>query len=92
METRCETSMVVCLRPQPAELGEDVLFGARVDAGEAIVEHQQRRVADQPAGEGGALLLATGQGHAPFAHQGVELLREIFDGVAQIRRGGRLPR
>ena len=68
------------------EAGQDVFFRLRIDGREAIIEDQQRGPANQAAGKGGTLFLATGQGHAPFAQDGLKALRELFDGFAQCGR------
>ncbi len=62
-----------------AEAGEDLLFGVGVDAGEGVVEDEDAGVADEGAGDGGALLLAAGEGDAAFADDGVEAGGELED-------------
>ena len=43
------------------ERGEDLLLGAGVECAGRFVEDQDRRVLDQGAGDGDALLLAAGE-------------------------------
>lgn len=52
------------------EVSEDLLFGDGVDAGEGVVEDENGGVAEDGAGDGGALLLATGESDAAFADFG----------------------
>jgi hypothetical protein len=54
-----------------AQVVEDPVFGVRVDAGERVVENENAGIANQGAGDGGALLLAAGEGDAAFADHGV---------------------
>ena len=70
-----------------AQAGEDLLFGVGVDGGERVVEDEDARVADEGAGDGGALLLAAGEGDAALADHGVEAAREFEDLVGDV--GGR---
>src|SRR6266436_4809355 len=53
-----------------AESGEDVLLGLRVNGGKRIVEDKDAGIADNGAGNGGALLLPAGEGDAAFADHG----------------------
>ena len=55
-----------------AQAGEDALFGIGVHARQRIVEDQDARVADDGAGDGGALLLPAGEGDAAFADQSLK--------------------
>src|SRR5208337_2526690 len=54
-----------------AEMVEDFIFGVGVDAGEGVVEDENAGAAEQGAGNGGALLLASGERYAAFADGGV---------------------
>src|SRR6202023_3675292 len=53
------------------EMVEDFVFGMGVDAGEGVVENEDAGAAEKGAGDGGALLLASGGGDAAFADGGV---------------------
>ncbi len=44
-----------------AQVIEDVILGLGIDAGQGVVQHQDARVADDRAGDRGALLLAAGE-------------------------------
>ena len=65
--------MKMVVRPchHVAQVIEDLVFGLRVDAGESVVEDQNARVADQGAGNGGALFLSAGKRDAALADHGV---------------------
>src|SRR5271169_1943905 len=67
-----------------AEVVEDFVFSLGVDAGERIVEDQDARAAEQGAGNGGALLLASGEGDAPLADGGVVAFGETLDVVGNV--------
>lgn len=71
-----------------AKAVEDALFGVGVDAGEGVVEDEDARVADDGAGDGGALLLAAGEGDAALADHGVEALGELEDLGGDVGDGG----
>src|SRR5260370_2540438 len=58
---------------------EDALFGLRVDAGQRIVEDQYAWVADNGAGNGGALLLAAREGDTALTNYGFIFVGEAFD-------------
>src|SRR5713226_10269902 len=58
---------------------EDFVFGVRVDAGEGVVENENAGAAQKGAGDGGALLLASGESDAAFADGGVVAFGETFD-------------
>ena len=79
VETRCEMKMVVRPLHDFAQMVEDLVFGLRVDAGESVVEDQDARVADEGAGDGGALLLSAGEGDAALADHRVVAFGEAFD-------------
>ena len=67
-----------------AEVVEDFVFGVGVDAGEGVVEDEDARAAKQGAGDGGALLLASGEGDAAFADGSVVAFGETFDVVGDV--------
>src|SRR5579871_5923088 len=50
-----------------AQVIENFVFRVGIDAGEGVVENQNFGIADQGAGNGGALLLASGEGDAALA-------------------------
>src|SRR5258708_972579 len=59
---------------------ENALFGLRVHAGERIVEDQYAWVADNGAGNGGALLFAARKGGTALANYRFIFLGGPFDG------------
>src|SRR5438445_5553067 len=58
---------------------EDFVFGVGVDAGEGVVEDEDAGAAQKGAGDGGALLLASGERDAAFAYCCVVAFGEAFD-------------
>jgi len=62
-----------------AEVVEDFVFSVSVNAGEGVVEDEDAGAADEGAGDGGALLLASGEGDAALADDGFVFLGELFD-------------
>ena len=68
---------------------DDRLFGRRVERGRRLVENQNRRVADDGAGDGDALALAAGEGHAAVADHGRVALRHRHDEVVRVGELGR---
>src|SRR5262249_26343582 len=72
-------------RHDVAEAAQDGMFGARVDARQRVVEHQDARVAGDGAGEGQALLLAARQRDAAFADHRFVAVRE---GLHVLRHAG----
>src|ERR1700693_5733986 len=58
---------------------EDLVFGMSVDAGEGVVEDEDAGAAEKGAGDGGTLLLASGESDAAFADGGVVAFGETFD-------------
>ena len=69
------------------ELFERVLdhrFVFGVDRGERFVEHQDRRIAQQGAGDGDALALAAREAQAPLADHGAVALRQAPDEVMRV--------
>ena len=69
-----------------AQLFEDALFGVGVHAGQGIVEDQDARIANQRAGEGGALFLTAGESESAFADQRFEAVGELLELAANMRR------
>jgi hypothetical protein len=61
-----------------AKTGQDALLGLRVDAREGIVEDEDAGVADDGAGNGGALLLSAGEGDAALPDYRVVFVGEAF--------------
>src|SRR6266478_1421379 len=53
-----------------AQSGENALLGLRINGGKRIVEDKDAGIADDGAGNGGALLLPAGEGDAAFADHG----------------------
>ncbi len=70
---------------------EDFVFGVGVDAGEGVVEDEDAGTAEEGAGDGGALLLASGEGDAALADGGVIAIGEGLDVVARCWRLRRRP-
>ena len=62
---------------------KNLFFGIGVNRGEGIVQDQDRCVADQRAGNGGALFLTAGYGNAALADAGLVALRKHHDIVMQ---------
>ncbi len=62
-----------------AEIMEDRFLGVRVNGGERIVEDQDPRVAHHGTGDGGSLLLATGERDAAFAYELFVLAGHFLD-------------
>src|SRR6185437_6241796 len=62
-----------------AQVVQDLVFRLGVHAGEGIVQDEDAGVADDGPGDGGALLLATGQSNATLSHRGGVLLGKILD-------------
>ena len=71
--------MVVRPRMTPARLRQDALLGEGVDAGEGVVQNQNAGIAQDGAGDGGALLLAAGESDAALADHGLVAVGERFD-------------
>jgi hypothetical protein len=65
--------------------GEDRGLGLRVDGREGVVEDQDRGVADDRAGDGGALPLAAGERDAALPERRVEAEREVVDVARELR-------
>ena len=74
---------------QPVErvLDQPLAFG--VERGGRFVEQQQRRIAQQRAGNGDALALPAGQARAAFAHEGVEAFGKRAQELLGIARRAR---
>src|SRR5438552_4215278 len=62
-----------------AQAVEDALLGLGVDARERVVEDENARIADNGAGDGGALLLPTGKSDAALADHGFVGFPEVLD-------------
>ena len=62
-----------------AQVSENGFFSLGIHCRERVVQDQDAGQANQGAGQGGALLLAPGEGDAAFADQGVETAFEILD-------------
>src|ERR1039458_6056177 len=60
------------------------MFGLGLDAGEGGVEDEDAGAAEQGAGDGGALLLASGESDAAFADGGVVAFGETFDVLGDV--------
>ena len=67
------------------------VFRLSVDAGEAVVEEQNLGVADQAAGERGALLLAPRKRYATLSHDGAQSFGKVADGRLQAGGFDRVP-
>src|SRR5215468_1125182 len=62
-----------------AQVIQDLVFGLRIDARERVIENHDARIADDGTRNGGALLLAAGEGEATFPHHGRVFVGEAFD-------------
>ena len=58
---------------------EDLVFCMSVDAGEGVVENQDSGMADEGAGDCGALFLSAGERDAALANQSFVFVRKLFD-------------
>src|ERR1039457_3029963 len=67
-----------------AEVVEDFVFRLGIDTGEGVVQDQDTRAAEQGAGNGGALLLASGEGDAALAYGGVVAFGKRFDVLGNV--------
>jgi hypothetical protein len=77
-------------RHQPVERFLDHRLILRIDRRERLVQYQDRRVAQEGAGDGDALALAAGELDAPLAHQGGVAPGQGHDevvGIGGARRG-----
>ena len=72
------------------QFAQDLLLGIGVDAGQSVVEDQDAGVADDGAGNRGALFLAAGKGDAALADGGGQAGGEFFKFAANVRRFGGL--
>ena len=61
-----------------AQAAENALFGLRIDARKRVVEDQDARIADDRAGQSGALFLAAGKRDTALADHGVVLRGEFL--------------
>ena len=66
----------------------DLILGGRVDGGGGIIQHENARVGEKGAGEGDALALSAGEGHAAFADDGSIRLVKLKDEVMRLCGGG----
>ncbi len=64
-------------RHHAGQLRQDFFFRVGVHARERVVENQDARVADDGAGDGGALLLPARKRQTALADHGFEALREL---------------
>ena len=62
---------------EPAQRLVDLLLDLHVDGRGGVVEHEDRRVHEQRAGDGDALALPAGEGVAPLADHGVVALGQL---------------
>ena len=63
---------------------QNALFGVGVHAGQRVVEDENGRAAQQGAGNGGALLLPSGERDAALAHHGFKPLRKLLEFLADM--------
>ena len=75
---------------QPVERFLDHRLVLGIDGGQGLVEHQDRRVAQQRAGDGHPLALAAGELDALFADDGRVALRQALDEVVNVGGPGRV--
>ena len=85
--------MTIVVRPSNSRSSEPWTSRSRlgVERRGRLVEQQQRRVAQQGAGDGDALALAAREARAALAEIGVEPLRQPAQEFGGIGRLGRLP-
>ena len=74
---------------QSVERLEHQLFGRRVEPRGRFIEDQDRRVADDGAGDGDALALAAGERHAALADHRVVAFRHPLDEFVRVGEPGR---
>ncbi len=74
---------------QPLERGLYQRLALGVERGRRLVEQEERRLAQDGAGNGDALALAARQRHPTFADRGIELLRQQADELQRMRELGR---
>ena len=68
----------------------DPAFALVVKGAGGLVENEDRRIFQEDAGNGDALLLAAGKAGAAFSDEGVIAVREFFDEVVDIGTFGSL--
>ena len=68
----------------------DASFGEDVDGGGAVVEDEYAGLAEEGAGDGDALLLASGERHAALRQLGVVAVLEGLDEAVGAREAGRV--
>ena len=73
---------------QPIERLLDHRLVLRIDRGQRLVQHQDRRVAQQRAGDGDALALAARQARAAFADHGLVAVGQRLDEVVRVGGAG----
>ena len=73
---------------QPIQRLLDDRLVLRIDRGQRLVQHQDRRVAQQRAGDGDALALAAGQARAALADHRLVAVRQRLDEVVRIGGAG----
>src|SRR5579863_6069203 len=73
-----------------AQSAENALLSVCIHAGERIVEDENRRAAQQCAGDGASLLLPAGKRDAALADHGLEPLRKLLELLADVRGLGSL--
>ena len=74
--------------PAGLEVVQNDLLGAGVHGRDGIVQNQDGRVLEQGAGNGDALLLAAGNGHAALAQHGLITVFKVHDVVTDVRQRG----
>ncbi len=78
----------------PGDLAQralDFAFGAGVQRGRRFVQQQDRRVLQDGAGDGDALLLAAGKFQPALAHHGFIAQRQFEDELVDLGHGARRP-
>src|ERR1700685_422028 len=73
-----------------AQVVEDFIFRVSIDAGERIVEDEDSWIANQGAGDGGALLLPAGKRNSAFPHKRLIALGKAFNVGGDVGRIGRI--
>ncbi len=89
VDSRWAMTSVVRLCEQRVERVVDRVLDLDVDGAGGVVEHEDRRVDEQRAGDGDALALAARERVAPLADDGVVAVGELHDEVVGVGRLGR---
>ncbi len=84
VESRCAIAITVRPRARSLERDLDLLFRFRVESGSRFVEQENRRVLQQRAGDGKALLLSAGEQATLVADDGLVAFRLRHDELVRV--------